>query len=169
MYILAQFFGICSMVSCFLVPMFKKKWQIFLGVAFNNLFIGLNFVLLGEVVSGLMNLFGIAQCLLCIYHVTREKPVPVAETIFFTALGTLMSISGLTRLIGVLPLIAVASYNISVFVRKEQLVRKFLLINAGAWVLYDALILSTSLLGHMIGLVSTALALWKYREKKSES
>lgn len=166
MYILAQAFGICATISCFLVPMFKKKWQILTGAIFNNLFIGLNFILLGETVSGLMSLFGIVQCLLGIYHVIREKPVPIAETVIFTIVGITMSLGGLTKLIGVLPLIAVVSYNISVFVRNEQTIRKFLLLNAGAWVLYDALIMATSFFGHAIGFTSTALALWRYRDKE---
>ena len=154
------------MISCFLVPLFKKKWQILTGAMFNNLFIGLNFVLLGETFSGLVSLLGIVQCVLAIWHVVREKPVPLAESIVFAIIGVSMSLGGLTKIIGILPVIAIVAYNISVFVPKEQTVRKFLLLNAGAWLLYDALIMSTSFFGHIIGFVSTAIALFKYREKK---
>lgn len=182
-YIIAQIFGICSMISCFLVPMFKKKWQIMTGAIFNNLFIGLNYILLGQTFSGLISLFGIVQCSLVIFHVVREKPVPIAETFIFAAIamvttcfGPFAALSGMPfvqvliayfiKQYGILPIIAIVSYNISALVRKEQSVRLFLLINAGAWVLYDALILSTAFFGHIIGFVSTAIALFVYREKK---
>ncbi len=182
-YIIAQIFGVCSMISCFLVPLFMRKWQIMTGAIFNNLFIGLNLLLLGQLFSGLMSLFGIVQCLLVIFHVVREKPVPLAETFVFAAISIATACVGpflamrdlpfaqilmnyFLKQYGILPIIASLSYNVSVLVRKEQTVRLFLLINAGAWVLYDGMILSTAFFGHMIGLVSTAFALWKYREKR---
>lgn len=166
-YIIAQIFGILALVACFASPMFKKKWQIFLVAIFSNLFVGLNYVLLGEIVPGLMTLFGIGQCALCIYHTLRDKPIPALETSAFTLLGIVMSFASIiANWTGIFVAGAVVSYNVSVAVKKEQMVRLFLLINYGSWLAYDVLIGAAALLSHGVGFISTSIALISYMIKE---
>ena len=47
LYITAQAFGIFATICCFIMPLFKKKWQMLLINAGGNLFFILNLLLLG--------------------------------------------------------------------------------------------------------------------------
>jgi len=75
-----------------------------------------------------------------------------------------------TNLIDVLPLIGSSIYTISLFQRKPNSIRKLLIANKLVWVIYDLIVglFSGALFGTFI-IISTAIALYRYRKKPKKS
>ena len=63
-----------------------------------------------------------------------------------------------------LPIIGALMLMFSVFAKGEQKTRFFLLLNSAAWLIYTAMIGSTIFYTSIASIVSTIIALWKYRK-----
>ena len=73
------------------------------------------------------------------------------------------------NMLELLPIIGAVLNMITVFVRDEQRTRKFLLSNALVWCVYTAVIMSTTFFAEFLAAVSTCIALYKYRQRKTAS
>ena len=66
----------------------------------------------------------------------------------------------------ILSIVAAVFYMISMFQKKEQNVRLFLLANMSAWTIYHAVIGSTAIFAQIAGIISSLIALFRYRKKE---
>lgn len=172
-YYLAQAFGIFATLCCFIMPLFKKKWQMLLVNVAGNLFFILNLLLLGANEGNLfvnstamiVNLVSLLQVLLSYWHVQKEKPVTKAENILFLLLYVGLGFVGFYRALDFLPIIASVFNMLAVFQRDEQKTRILVLCNASIFCAYYIIIGSTSLLAELLAVVTTVIALLKYRKK----
>ena len=69
--------------------------------------------------------------------------------------------------IDVLSIIAATLYMFAMFQKKEQHIRLFLLGNMATWTVYHAIIGSTAIFAQLAGIVSSIIALVRYRKEKS--
>ena len=172
-YIIAQAFGIFATLCCFAMPLFKKKWQMLLVNVGGNLFFILNLLLLGANEGNLflnstamiVNLVSLAQVLLSYRHVQKDTPVTKAENIIFLLLYVGMGFIGFQRALDFLPIIASVFNMLAVFQKDEQKTRYLVLFNASIFCTYYIIIGSTSLLAELMAVVTTVIALIKYRKK----
>ena len=178
-YILGQALGLCSTACTIILPFFKKKWQILaLNIAV-NLFLTLNFLLIGQFGSAMfLCLVAMVQSGISIIHNVKNTKVSLPETILFTVLYVGFGVFGIltapgfvpelnfTNLLEILPIIGALMLMISVFAPDEQTTRKFLLANALIWTVYTAIVGSTAFFTDVVAAISTASALWKYRKRK---
>ena len=172
-YILAQAFGILATLCCFAMPLFKRKWQMLLVNVASNLFFILNLLLLGanegclflNSTAMIVNLVSLVQVLLSYRHVQKETPVTKAENIIFLFLYVGMGFIGFHRALDLLPIVASVFNMLAVFQKDEQKTRYLVLFNASIFCTYYIIIGSTSLLAELMAVITTVIALIKYRKK----
>ena len=172
-YLIAQAFGIFATICCFAMPLFKKKWQMLLINVGGNLFFILNLLLLGlhsgdwlgNATAMIVNVVSLVQVLISYYHVQKEMPVTTAENIIFLLLYVGMGFVGFQRALDFLPIIASVFNMLAVFQKDEQKTRYLVLCNASIFCAYYIIIGSTSLLAELLAVITTVIALVKYRKK----
>ena len=173
-YYIAQAFGIVATLCCFAMPLFKKKWQMLLITVGGNLFFVLNLLLLGlsqgkllaNASAMIVNLVSLAQVLLSYWHVRQEKPVKTLENVIFLILYVGLGFAGYQRTLDLLPILGSVFNMLAVFQRDEQKTRYLVLCNASIFCGYYAILGSTSILAELLAMVTTLVALVRYRRKK---
>lgn len=173
-YIIAQAFGIFATLCCFAMPLFKRKWQMLLVNVAGNLFFILNLLFLGYHETGslfanatamIVNVVSLVQVLISYCHVKQGSPVTTAENIIFLLLYVGMGFIGFHRALDFLPIIASVFNMLAVFQKDEQKTRYLVLCNASIFCAYYIIIGSTSLFAELMAVITTVIALIKYRKK----
>ena len=173
-YLEAQAFGVFATLCCFAMPLFKRKWQMLLVNVAGNLFFILNLLLLGLHETGdlfanatamIVNWVSLVQVLISYWHVKKGTPVTTAENIIFLLLYVGLGFIGFNRALDFLPIIASVFNMLAVFQKDEQKTRILVLCNASIFCAYYIIIGSTSLLAELMAVVTTTIALIKYRKK----
>ena len=173
-YIIAQAFGIFATICCFAMPLFKKKWQMLLINVGGNLFFILNLLLLGYHETGnlfanatamIVNVVSLVQVLLSYWHVVKGTPVTIVENALFLGLYVGMGFIGFQRALDFLPIVASVFNMLAVFQKDEQKTRYLVLCNASIFCTYYIILGSTSLLAELMAVITTVIALIKYRKK----
>lgn len=178
-YIFGQFLGIVATVVTVVMPMFRKKWQMLAATITANLLMALNFLLIGQIGSAIFLYFvAIVQSVVSMGHTVKGTKVAAGEQMLFfvlyvgfgifgivTAPGFVMELS-FENLLELLPIAGSAMLTFSIFARSEQTTRKFLLVNAAIWAVYTAIVGSTTFFAEFFAAVTTAVSLYKYRNRK---
>ena len=166
-YILGQIFGLLGAVGVVVSLQMKKKWQILAVSVFVNICGAVNILLLDQFNSGvLLNLLACLQIGATTWHEHKEIPIPLWEKLVFLGLYLTLGIVGYARPLDLLSILAAVFYMCSVFQKKEQNVRLFLLGNMTTWAVYHAILGSTSLIAQLAGIASSLIALWRYKKTK---
>ena len=179
-YYIGQFFGLLTIVCSLIMPFLKKKWQLlWANIAINALVI-LNMALIGQFGSAIaLCLVAIVQSVVALFRIRTGKEPGIPETVLFTVLFVGAGFFGIItapnfvwavnrqNLLELLPILGALALMISVFVRDEQQVRKWLLCNAVFWVIYSAAVGSTVVFTDSLTVIFTCTALYKYRKKKA--
>lgn len=166
-YIIAQIFGIFATICCFVGPLFKRKWQMLINSAVANIFTAINFIMLGELGTGIiMNVIAVVQIVFSLWHTLKNTKVTLIENVVFLVAYVVLGIVGYNKLIDILPVIGAAIFMFSIFQRDEQKTRILYLGNAFAWIIYDILIGSSAAFSQLATICTTSMALYKYRNNK---
>lgn len=179
-YYIGQGCGLLTILCSLIMPFLKKKWQLLWANIAINILVILNMALIGQFGSAIaLCLVAIVQSLLALPRTRTEKEASTAETIVFTVLYVGFGFLGILtapgfvpevnyqNLLELLPILGALAQMISVFVRDEQQVRKWILCNAFLWVIYSAAVGSTVVFTDSLTVISTCTALYKYRKKKT--
>ncbi len=170
MYLFAQILGVvASGIAIFAIQM-KKGWQILLLTMFANLFSVVVFLLLNGFSSAVtVSVIAAVQCGINAYLSYNGKEVSVVQKTIFTTLFLINGVVSYTVLLDILPIAASLIFAWSTFQKEEQQIRLFFLLNALLWIVYDAIIGTTAVIGQLFSLVSILVAIYRYRKpKKSE-
>jgi hypothetical protein len=107
----------------------------------------------------------------CAISRMRRKPVFfgcfAVLTVFF-ALYMVLCVLGYHKPLDLLSFVAAAFYMLSVFQKKEQTMRLFLLGNMSTWAVYHLILRSTSFFAQLAGITSSVIALVRYRKGKKD-
>ena len=176
MYILGQLCGVIGTIITILQPQFQKKEQILICGILVNAMSASNFALIGQTGSAVfLCLIAIVQSMVSIWHERRKTEVSSLETILFFMLYVGFGFYGMItsdgfvlainrhNLLELLPIIGALMLMLSVFAKGEQKTRWFLLFNGASWVVYTAIIGATTFFTTVASMLSTIIALWKYR------
>lgn len=176
MYMLGQTCGVIGTVITLLQPQFRRKEHILICTMLNNAMNGLNFLLIGQTGSAVfLCLVAIVQSMISMRHERQKTVVSPSETILFFLLYVGFGFYGMISAKGfvwtinckniseLLPIIGALMLMLSVFAKGEQQTRMFLLLNSAAWAVYTAIIGATAFFSAIASMISTSIALWKYR------
>ena len=176
MYYIGQICGLIGTAITVIQPQLRRKVHILICTILVNGLNALNFLLIGQTgASVFLCLVAVAQAAVAIVHDRRQTGVGLAENILFFVLytgfgfyGIMLTPGGLclANALELLPVVGAWMLMLSVFAKTEQKTRLFLLFNGAAWSVYTAVIGATAFFTAVIAMVSSGIALWKYRGKK---
>lgn len=177
MYYLGQLCGLIGTGITVLRPQMRKRTHMLLCTVFINAFNGMNFLLIGQGgASAILCFVAILQALAAIAHERRQTAFSRPENLLFFLLYLGLGIYGMLQTEGfvwaltwhnaleLLPVVGALMLMLSVFARGEQQARVFLLLNGMSWLVYTAVVGAAVFFSSVISVVSSAIALWKYRK-----
>lgn len=165
-YYIGQALGLLGTLCCLILPFMKKKWQMLALTALVNIFCAVNLVLIGQVGSViLIYVVAVVQTIVALWHLKRESAVTKAENIIFLLLYVICGALDLRGLIDVIPIVGAVFHMLATFQRDVQKTRVLLLFNSLTFMVYYALVGSTSVFATLITMTSTLLAMYRYRKK----
>lgn len=171
---LGQSFGILALICCFIMPLFKKKWQMLVLTALGNLFFALNYVAIGEIRTGMvLNVVAIVQVGITFIHLKKETAVSLAENIIFLALNIGLAVlllilkqdADVILWLELLPLLAAVFNTLATFERDEQKTRVLTFINAGTYFTYYLILGMSSMFAELLAAVTCVIGFIRYRKK----
>lgn len=163
---IAQFFGILVTAGVIINQQLKKKKQMLILSVFVNIFSAINILLLDGFNSGvIVCLVAVLQLLVSIWHEFKETQSGTVEKIIFLILYLGGGIIGIKAPIDLLSTFAALFYMLAVFQKKEQHIRMFLLVNLSTWTVYHTIIGSTAVFAQIAGIISSLIALYRYRNQ----
>lgn len=178
-YYIGQALGLVATLCCFIGPFWKKKWQMLLNTIAANLLVALNFLLIGKIGSALvLNLVAIVQSMIMLVHTVKETKVTTIEKVIFLILYVVLGFVGMItapgfvpgisvdNLLELMPIVGAVLLMTGVFIRDEQISRKFALANALVYTVYDGIVGTTAIFAQLISVATTSAALYKYRKAK---
>lgn len=178
-YYIAQFFGLLVTIGVIISLQMKKKVQMQTLSVFVNLFSAINiFLLEGKFNSGvIVCCVAIAQLISSIIHEIRGTRVTLAEKIIFLILYVAGGLTGFIANymngngtpLDLLSTVAAVFYMIAMFQKKEQHIRLFLLANLSCWTVYLSITRSISVFAQIAGIISSLIALFRYRKDNKNS
>lgn len=172
-----QVCGLIATLLCFIMPLFKKKWQILTANGFINVFFALNLLFIHEIGSGIvMNCVAIVQTLVAFWHLFKKTKTSMAENIVFLLLNVgfaaalLLSrhLKGeeITLWLELLPLIAAAFNTLAIFQPDEQKTRVLIFFNASIYFSYYCVLGATSMFAELLAAITAVIGLIRYRKPK---
>ena len=177
-YYIGQALGLAATVCTIILPFFKKKWQILILNICVNLFIALNFVLIGQIGSAaFLCTVAIFQSIDSMVHDVKGTPITLVEKVlflclylgfgFFAAVGFPPAFCFATVL-ELTPIAGTALMMAAIYAPNEQATRRLLLFNGILWTLYALTKGSSTFLTNATSASAAGIALWRYRHQHKE-
>lgn len=169
-YIIGQVIGVLVTVTAIIIQQLKKRKQILWASVLVNVLAALNVLLLNGFSSGvIVDFVAVIQILVAIYHERKNTSESIIEKIIFLILYVGCGILSYTSPIDILAILAAVFYMLAMLQKKEQRIRLFLLANMSTWTIYHAVIGSTAIFAQIAGIISSLIALYRYRSKKTNT
>lgn len=167
MYIFAQVLGIIASAVAIIAFQMRKKWHILLLSMFANFLSIIVFLLLNGFSSAVtVNIIAVVQCAINGYLSYKGREASVIQKAIFMSLFFISGILGYKVSLDIMPIAASLVFAWSAFQKKEQHIRMFLLVNVLLWIVYDAIVGTTAVLGQIFSLISILIAIYRYRNKE---
>ena len=164
-YYIGQVVGILVTIGAIVNLQLKKKKHMYILSIVVNILSALNILLLDGFSSGvIICLVADIQIAMAIWHDKKQTEVHLAEKIIFFALYVAGGLLGFKSWLDVLTIVAAALYMFAMFQKKEQHIRMFLLGNMATWTVYHAVLGSTAIFAQIAGIISSIIALYRYRK-----
>ena len=136
------------------------------GIA--NLFFVLNiFMLEGFSSAAILNTVAIAQTILALWYNGHNRSVTAVENILFLAVYVACGAMGFKKAIDILPIAGTVLNMAATFQRDERKSRMLILVTATTYCTYFVIIGSTSALAEFSAIVTTLIAMYRYRRVKT--
>ncbi len=166
-YYIGQTLGIVVTIGAILTMQIKNRKPMLIVSAVVNVLSALNILLLDKFSSGvIICLVAVFQIIDSLWHEAKNTEVSLAEKIIFFVLYVAGGIFGFEKGIDILSIIAAVLYMLAMLQKKEQNIRLFLLGNMATWTVYHTILGSTAVFAQIAGIISSLIALYRYRKSK---
>lgn len=165
-YYIGQIIGLFVTAGAIINLQLKKKKHMFILSTVVNVLSALNILLLDGFSSGvIICLVAVIQIFVAMWHEKQQTDVKPIEQIIFLVLYVAGGLLGFKAWIDILSIVAAVLYMLAMFQKKEQHIRLFLLGNMATWTVYHAVLGSTAIFAQLAGIVSSIIALYRYRKQ----
>ena len=165
-FIIAQIFGVLSMASSVCSMQFKKRKAILIALFCLNTFAALNMVFLGSLSAAYITFFAILEMLINYLFERKKRPVPKPIVGFYIIANIALGALTFSGWLDLIPIICAIVFCATILTQKEQNIRKLMLINLSLWLVFDLAVGAYTLsASNILTIVSTAIALYRYRQK----
>ncbi len=168
-YYIAQLCGILVTLGVIVTLQLKKKKQMLIISVVINILGGLNILLLDSFGAGvIVNMVAVLQLLVSLWHEKKNTDVSLPEKIIFLVLYVAGGLMGINSYLDILSIVAAVFYMLAMLQKKEQRIRLFLLGNMITWTVYHTILGSTVIFAQLAGIISSVIALIRYRKKETD-
>lgn len=166
-FIIAQIFGILGIIASVCSMQFKERRQIFIALLLLNLFSALNFVFLGTMASAYVCFFAIVEMLINHLFERKKQPVPKWVVMLYVAINIALGTLGFAGWLDILPILCALLFCVTVLMKQEQNIRKATLVNQTLWLIFDLSVGAYFFaISNVLTIISTGIAIWRYRNNK---
>ncbi len=170
MFIVAQLFGILTIISNVIAMQMKNKKQIIFCYILANFFSSINFMLLKSYSGAIICLFAIIQTFINNFFEKNEKKMPYTLISLYIIISIILGAITFRTYIDILPIICSILYTLIIIQNKEKNIRKIALINIMIWVVYDILYKAyTASISDSITTISTIIGIYRFDIKKEKN
>ena len=167
-YYIAQILGILVTIGVIVTLQLEKKKQMLIVSVLVNAMSAANILLLDEFNSGVVVCsVAVLQLIVSLVHEFRGTQSSLAEKIIFLILYVAGGVCGYQSPMDLLSTVAAVFYMLAVFQKKEQNIRIMLLVNLSLWTIYHTILGSTAVFAQIAGIISSLIALYRYRKKEN--
>ena len=167
-FIIAQIFGGLSIAASVCSMQFKNRKTILIALLCLNLFSALNLIFLGSFSAAYITLFAILEMIVNYLFERKKKSTPKPVVVLYILVNIALGALTFAKPLDLLPLLAAIIFCFTVLTKDEQNIRKLMFLNQSLWLIFDLSVGAYVLLGsNILTLVSTATALYRFRNKKS--
>ena len=168
-YYIAQALGLVVTAGAIINLQLKKKKHMYIVSFIVNLLSALQIFLIGQGGSGIVIcLVADVQILFSMWHDKKNTDITLVEKIIFLVLYIAGGVLGYHTPLDLLSIVAAVFYMLAMCQKKEQNIRYFLLGNMSSWTIYHGVLGSTAIFAQLAGIVSSIIAICRYRKKDSD-
>lgn len=176
--LVGQILGVLIIIVSVASMQFKKRWQMLLGLAGVNLLTVFNQLLVG---SGFAVALGCAlaaiHCPVNAYKDKKGLRTGMLENVIWSALYFVTWIIGIiiaaktgnSSWLDIFPFFGIVTFILSVLLPRERDVRIFTFANSFVYFVYNTINLNIAALSQLFTMISVAVAMFRYREKKHKA
>ena len=166
-YYIAQILGLLVTAGVILTLQLKKKKQMLTVSVIINIMSAVNILLLDGFNSGVVVCFvAVFQLLLSLWHEFKNTDITTVEKVIFLALYIAGGALGFETWLDLMCIVAAVFYMLAMLQKKEQNIRLLLLANLSTWTIYYIIISSTAVFAQIAGIISSVIALYRFRKSK---
>ena len=166
-YYIGQAIGILVAIGVVINLQLKEKRPLLLFAILTNVLSALNIILLGQAGSGVVIIaVAIVQILFALWHDKKGTEANLIEKIVFFVLYVAGGALAYKSPLDLLSIVAAVCYMFAMFQKKEQNIRLFLLANMSSWTIYFIIIKSTAVFAQVAGIISSIVAICRYRKNQ---
>ena len=111
----------------------------------------------------------VVQLIITYWLESKNKEISLVIKILFLILYLIGGLMGYHSPIDLLSTVAAVFYMIAMLQKKEQNIRLMLLVNMSLWTVYHSILGSTAVFAQIAGIISSLIALYRYRNKSKKS
>lgn len=166
-FIIAQIFGLISVIIGIISFQLKDMKKILICQLLCNAFMVLNYLFLGGISGAGIAFIAIVQSMVFYMYNVQNKKTPLVITISFMMMFVLLSLLTYKSFVDILPCIAAVAFAVSLTQKEASGYRICMLINVLVWVGYDLSVMAyTSIVGRVFFVVSIVSAIVRIDLKK---
>jgi hypothetical protein len=169
-YIVAQVFGVLSMVSSICSMQFKKRRAILVALFCLSMFAALNMIFLNSWSATYITFFGILEMLINHLFERKKKEVPKFVVGIYIICNIVLGVLTFEKVLDVIPILAATVFCFTLLAKKEQSMRKLMIINQSLWLVFDLSVGAYALAcSNILTIVSTAIAFHRTSKEEKEA
>lgn len=170
---MGQVFGLVAMALNILAVQFKKPQQLFICRMVSSLLWALNFLLLGSPTGAIINLVNIVRSIFLLREKTSTKPFLYMTILLYTVTGFLTMDYRLSvlLLVDILIIVGQVADSIGMWTKNLRYIRRCQLFAISPiWLIHNILVFSIGgIITEAFTMISTLIAMYRYREKASQA
>ena len=166
-FIIAQVFGIISIILNIIVVQFKSKEKILIGMIISNLVVAIQFFLLNAITGGIISLINVIRCIVFYLFKKENKKPSVFVLLIFETIAIVSGIISWQNVWSILPIIATLTYTYGIWQDDVLKIKYISAITGFEWSIYDIIVRAyVGVIQGIIQMISAIVAIIRYDKVK---
>ena len=166
-FIIAQFFGLLSIVFNIITVHFNSKEKILICMIISNSVVAIQFFLLNAITGGIISIINVVRCIIFyLFKVENKEPSKIV-LLAFEAIVIIYGIISWQNIWSILPIIATLTYNYGAWQNDILKIKYISAIIGFEWSIYDIAVKAyVGFIQGVILVISSIIAIIRYKKLK---
>ena len=168
-FIIAQVFGVISIILNIVVVQFKTKEQILIGMIISNLVVAVQFFLLNAITGGIISLINVIRCIVFYLFKKKNKKPSLLVLLIFEIIVIVSGIISWQNIWSILPIIATLTYTYGIWQDDVLKIKYIAAITGFEWAVYDIIVRAyVGFIQGVIQVISAIVAIIRYKKAEAK-